>query len=243
MLYLTGRFFLNIFFCLVLVDSLPGTVPLNLDTVLFLEKGHKALGKVFDVLGNVSSPIYCIRFNSNNEIKQKNIKIGETVFVAPRTEHTSFVILSELMKNKGSDASRENDNENSSESEYSDDEKERNARAVKSGKTKTVQNTNPTHSNKRPRGRGGNQSRNWNPHQHNRGGGGDRGRGQYHSNYHHSWHSNYQNNSNQMTQSGPLYPNPYAPRFQAHQSGAIQNPVFPVPSTLFMRPPPPPPSN
>ena len=122
--------------------------------MLFLENGQRPLGKLFDVMGPVMHPFYCIRFNSKEHIKEKNIVKGAPVFYAPRTEHTSFVFLSELMKMKGrdlkknkyfiylifnfhfffhfflgSDASWENDNEPPpSHMDYSDDESERKSR-------------------------------------------------------------------------------------------------------------------
>lgn len=120
---------------LVLVDSLPGTVPLDLDTVLFLDKGNVALGRVFDVLGNISEPLYCVRFNSNEEIVAKGLTPGTPVFVAPKTEHTTFVILGNLMGEKGCDASWEHDIEPPLRCvDFSDDEEERSARKVRRGK-------------------------------------------------------------------------------------------------------------
>ncbi|XP_055836777.1 H/ACA ribonucleoprotein complex non-core subunit NAF1 [Episyrphus balteatus] len=114
---------------LVLVSALPGTVPLDLETVLFRDKGRKVLGEVFDVLGQVSDPLYCVRFNSNKEIKEKGIEVGQLVYVAPRTEHTQFIVLANLMKVRGSDASWENDVEPPPRFiDYSDDEEERSAR-------------------------------------------------------------------------------------------------------------------
>ncbi|XP_050091008.1 H/ACA ribonucleoprotein complex non-core subunit NAF1 [Anopheles aquasalis] len=114
---------------IVLVQSEPGVELLNLETVLFLERGKRTLGKIFDVIGQVNRPIYCVLFNSNQEVLAKNITVGMEVFCAPRTEHTSFIILSELMRMKGSDASWMNDNEPPPNMvEYSDDESERYAK-------------------------------------------------------------------------------------------------------------------
>uniref|UniRef100_A0A2M4CUX9 H/ACA ribonucleoprotein complex non-core subunit NAF1 n=1 Tax=Anopheles darlingi TaxID=43151 RepID=A0A2M4CUX9_ANODA len=114
---------------IVLVQSEPGVELLNLETVLFLDRGKRTLGKIFDVIGQVNRPIYCVLFNSNQEVLAKNITVGMEVFCAPRTEHTSFIILSELMRMKGSDASWMNDNEPPPHMvEYSDDESERYAR-------------------------------------------------------------------------------------------------------------------
>ncbi|KAH8412589.1 hypothetical protein KR009_003528 [Drosophila setifemur] len=114
---------------LVLVSVLPNSMLFDLDTVLFLEKGRKVLGEVFDVLGQVSDPLYCVRFNTNQQILDKGITIGDVVYCAPKTEHTQFVILSKLMQVKGSDASWEHDVEPPSRYiDYSDDDEEREAR-------------------------------------------------------------------------------------------------------------------
>uniref|UniRef100_A0A2M4BKA2 H/ACA ribonucleoprotein complex non-core subunit NAF1 n=1 Tax=Anopheles marajoara TaxID=58244 RepID=A0A2M4BKA2_9DIPT len=114
---------------IVLVQSEQGVELLNLETVLFLDRGKRTLGKIFDVIGQVNRPIYCVLFNSNEEVLAKNITVGMEVFCAPRTEHTSFIILSELMRMKGSDASWMNDNEPPPHMvEYSDDESERYAK-------------------------------------------------------------------------------------------------------------------
>jgi H/ACA ribonucleoprotein complex non-core subunit NAF1 len=113
---------------LVLVEAYPHSAALDIDSILFLNHGQKVLGSIFDVLGPVSSPIYCVRFNSHDEIVEKEINIGAKVFCAPRTPYTSFVILSNIMK-KGSDASWKNDVEPPTNLiEYSDDEQERKSR-------------------------------------------------------------------------------------------------------------------
>ncbi|XP_036222279.2 H/ACA ribonucleoprotein complex non-core subunit NAF1 isoform X2 [Bactrocera oleae] len=114
---------------LLLVSALPNSILLDLDTVLFLEKGKRVLGEVFDVLGQVADPLYCVRFNTNQHIQAKGINVGDVVYVAPKTEYTQYVILSSLMKMRGSDASWENDIEPPPRYlEYSDDEEEREAR-------------------------------------------------------------------------------------------------------------------
>ncbi|KAH8282552.1 hypothetical protein KR054_008333, partial [Drosophila jambulina] len=114
---------------LVLVSVLPNSQLFDLDTVLFLEKGRKVLGEVFDVLGQVADPLYCVRFNSNQNILDRGIKVGDVVYCAPKTEHTQFVILSKLMQIRGSDASWEHDVEPPARYvDYSDDEEEREAR-------------------------------------------------------------------------------------------------------------------
>lgn len=110
----------------MLVESLPNFAAVDIDTVLFLDKGNRTLGQVFDVMGNVSAPIYCVRFNSVADIADKKISVGLLVYVAPKTEHTNFIVLSKLMKDKGTDASWEDDIEPPDGCiEYSDDEEER----------------------------------------------------------------------------------------------------------------------
>ncbi|XP_067624094.1 H/ACA ribonucleoprotein complex non-core subunit NAF1 isoform X2 [Eurosta solidaginis] len=114
---------------LLLVSTLPNSILLDLDTVLFLEQGKRVLGEVFDVLGQVADPLYCVRFNTNQQIYEKGINIGDVVYVAPKTDHTHYVILSSLTKMRGSDASWENDIEPPPRYlDYSDDEEEREAR-------------------------------------------------------------------------------------------------------------------
>ena len=113
---------------LVLVGAYPHSAPLDIDSVLFLDNGKKTLGQVFDVIGQVSTPIYCIRFNKHEDIVSKNISLGSKVFCAPRTEYANFVVVSKIM-GKGSDASWKNDVEIPDNMiEYSDDEEERSAR-------------------------------------------------------------------------------------------------------------------
>ncbi|KNC31285.1 H/ACA ribonucleoprotein complex non-core subunit NAF1 [Lucilia cuprina] len=198
---------------LLLVSALPNSILLDLGTVIFLEKGQKVLGEVFDVLGQVADPLYCVRFNSNKQIKEKQINVGDVVYVAPKTQYTQYVILSNLMKIKGSDASWENDVEPPPRFlDYSDDEQEQLARRQLRNKDRPVDNDDPTkkprtmededantnryqQSNNSQRGRYNEQRNN------NRGGG---GRPRYNAPPHHnqqrapnpnhhrsSWHSNY----------------------------------------------------
>ncbi|VVC97881.1 unnamed protein product [Leptidea sinapis] len=61
---------------LVIVQAFPGTSAVDIDTILFLENGAKALGKVFDVFGPVREPHYCVRFNSPEHIVGRGIEIG-----------------------------------------------------------------------------------------------------------------------------------------------------------------------
>lgn len=114
---------------LVVIESLPGNPALDLDTVLFLDFGKRTLGHIFDVIGPVNQPIYCVRFNSAEHILEKTVSPGMSVFYAPKTEHTAYVFLEQLMKMKISDASWANDEEPPPNFlDYSDDEQERKAK-------------------------------------------------------------------------------------------------------------------
>ena len=114
---------------LVVVRALPGTAALDLDSILFLEKGRRTLGKVFDVIGRVSEPNYCVRFNSAEHVRERLVEVGAEVFCAPKTEHAAFVFVEQLRRMKGSDASWKNDKEPPQRFlDYSDDEEEREAR-------------------------------------------------------------------------------------------------------------------
>lgn len=117
---------------LVIVRAYPETPLVDLDSILFLDNGAKALGKVFDVFGPVTEPNYCVLFNSEDHVKERGVQPGMEVFIAPRTQHTKFVFLTELMKVKGSDASWLNDIEPPpSHVDFSDDEEERLANKAK----------------------------------------------------------------------------------------------------------------
>ena len=97
---------------LLVIESLPDLPALDLESVLFAreevggeEDELTAIGRVFDVIGPVTRPYYCVRFNSEEHIRSKNLKKGQQIFFAPKTEHTTFVFLEQLMKMKISDAS------------------------------------------------------------------------------------------------------------------------------------------
>ena len=97
---------------LLVIESLPDLPALDLESVLFARGDDeaqgddvKAIGRVFDVIGPVTRPYYCVRFNSEEHIQSKNLRKGQQIFFAPKTEHTTFVFLEQLMKMKISDAS------------------------------------------------------------------------------------------------------------------------------------------
>lgn len=161
---------------------MPNFAAVDIDTVLFLEKGNRTLGQVFDVMGNVASPIYCVRFNKAEDIVDKKITVGATVYVAPKTEHTNFIVLSELMNHKGTDASWEDDIEPPTGcGDFSDDEEERVARRSRNQQQRNRNRTSissdigdgplpnkvtvkqePNVGNQRGRNRRNNNRNNWN---------------------------------------------------------------------------------
>ncbi|XP_076047176.1 uncharacterized protein LOC143028641 isoform X2 [Oratosquilla oratoria] len=143
----------------VVVQALPGIPAIDLDSVLFLDCGQRVLGQVFDVFGPVHEPLYVVRFNSDDHIKERNIDIGASVYYAPSTEHTKFVIMSEITKVRGSDASWEHNNEPPRcYLDYSDDEEERISKNKNKKSSETMENHAPNEfipHQKRGRGDGG----------------------------------------------------------------------------------------
>ncbi|XP_042218534.1 uncharacterized protein LOC121863789 [Homarus americanus] len=115
----------------VVVAAFPNIPAIDLDSVLFLDQGKRVLGQVFDVFGPVQEPFYVVRFNSTEHVHGYKVELGDQVYFAPSTEHTSFVVISDLMKIRGSDASGLTGNElpPSECQDFSDDEEE--ARALK----------------------------------------------------------------------------------------------------------------
>lgn len=88
-------------YILVTITTNPGTPAFDIDTCLFIDDekdSKKPLGTIFDVLGPVSEPMYCIRFNSSDEVKELNVNKGTKVYAAPRSDLTRFVFLKELLK-------------------------------------------------------------------------------------------------------------------------------------------------
>lgn len=83
---------------LVIVKPKPGKPTLNIDTVLFIEKGKRVLGQIFEVFGQVTDPHYAVRFNNAQHIVDNNIKTGMVVYYCPNTPHTSLVFVTDLTK-------------------------------------------------------------------------------------------------------------------------------------------------
>lgn len=246
---------------LVLVESIQGVAALDLDTVLFLEKGNRTLGLIFDVLGQVAQPLYCVRFNSRAQIDEQKITIGLKVYCAPRSEHTSFVILNNLMTGRGSDASWKNDIEpDDKHLDYSDDEEERRARdAKRAERNKDKEPTKRQRPNCENQQRYSGNQRNFRGF--NRGYQGSGGPRQYSTNqyYPNSNYANAYNNNNWQYNMPPppIGPLPYNPNLPAVPGTSYINPyavpdpnMYPsmmyanpsvVPFNMAAPPPPPPP--
>ncbi|KAI5821221.1 Gar1/Naf1 RNA binding region-domain-containing protein [Pyronema omphalodes] len=80
-------------------------------------------GTVADTLGRVEEPLYTVRFNSSEEIKEFGLEEGTKVFYLP--DFAEYVFTQPLMQQKGTDASNIYDEEAAaSEQEFSDDEAE-----------------------------------------------------------------------------------------------------------------------
>lgn len=88
------KYYLN----LVVIQSFPNTPALDIDTVLFLDRGQRALGKIFDVFGPVQEPFYSVRFNSREHIQERDIRREQVVYCAPQTEYTSYIPVAQLLK-------------------------------------------------------------------------------------------------------------------------------------------------
>ncbi|XP_035492938.1 H/ACA ribonucleoprotein complex non-core subunit NAF1 [Scophthalmus maximus] len=128
---------------LVVIQSLRDTPALIDDSIIFTSD-RQAVGKVFEVFGPVSSPLYILRLNSVEQISSKGLKEGLTVYYAPAIkEYTGYILTQQLKLFKGSDASWKNDQEPPAEAlDYSDDEKEKQAkRKGKNSKKRRDNNT------------------------------------------------------------------------------------------------------
>ncbi|CAG7716818.1 unnamed protein product [Allacma fusca] len=117
---------INVVGCLVTIESFEKKPALDLNTVLFIEEGRKAIGHIFEVFGRTSQPYYCVRFNSPEHVKERGVEIGTLIYAAPGTEHTRYVFLAQLERLRGTDASWKDDHEAPNEFlDYSDDETEK----------------------------------------------------------------------------------------------------------------------
>uniref|UniRef100_A0A8D3DBB7 H/ACA ribonucleoprotein complex subunit n=1 Tax=Scophthalmus maximus TaxID=52904 RepID=A0A8D3DBB7_SCOMX len=81
---------------LVVIQSLRDTPALIDDSIIFTSD-RQAVGKVFEVFGPVSSPLYILRLNSVEQISSKGLKEGLTVYYAPAIkEYTGYILTQQL---------------------------------------------------------------------------------------------------------------------------------------------------
>jgi len=93
---------------------------------LICTEDRTSLGVVDEVFGPVASPLYTIRYNSNEDMPTDLLKLGTAVFFA---ESHSKVLVASKLDCKGYDASGANDEElPPHQQEFSDDEQEQLAR-------------------------------------------------------------------------------------------------------------------
>ncbi|XP_067673304.1 H/ACA ribonucleoprotein complex non-core subunit NAF1-like [Haliotis asinina] len=137
---------------LVIIQASKNMPALDEETVLFNEN-REAFGKIFEVFGTVASPFYSVRFNSVDDITNKNIAIGLSIYCAPKEqEYTQFVFVEQLKRIKGSDASWENNNEPPSWCvDFSDDEDEKRMKAKNRNKTAPEESNADDQLAKKPR--------------------------------------------------------------------------------------------
>ncbi|POR35587.1 H/ACA ribonucleoprotein complex non-core subunit NAF1, partial [Tolypocladium paradoxum] len=95
-----------------------------LDTGSLLCNADRAvIGVVAETIGKVLQPMYTVRFNSQDEVRELGIEVGTKIFYP--VDHASYVFTEPLKGIKGSDASNIHDEEvGDDEMEFSDDEKE-----------------------------------------------------------------------------------------------------------------------
>lgn len=205
--------------------------------------------------------MYCVRFNSNQQILEKRITVGSLVYVAPRTEHTNFVAVSDLMKNKGCDASWKNDIEPLNAQDFSDDEEERKARKTRRGRNNSTNESESGEAASPSSTQNGNNKRNTR----------QRTPRQRRGNFNRGGHNNYDRNHGPPAQDryyGPAgqdrnygppgYDRNYGPpanhswhqnlphsNQQSNWNSPMRNggQIGPFPQSLLLPPPPPPPSS
>ena len=104
---------------------------------LLVLEDRSVIGIVADTLGRVEEPLYTVRFNSADEVKELKVVEGGNVFYVPA--HSTYVFTKPLLAQKGTDASNLYDEEPAeSEQEYSDDEAEaRHKKRKKEGRKAT----------------------------------------------------------------------------------------------------------
>ncbi|KAI0059489.1 NAF1-domain-containing protein [Artomyces pyxidatus] len=95
---------------------------LDSETLLFFED-RTVFGYIYETFGPTYQPLYQVRFNQAYPLDLEKVRVSREVFHAP--QRSNFVFLSELQRQRGSDASNVHDEEPAEfELEFSDDEAE-----------------------------------------------------------------------------------------------------------------------
>ena len=70
--------------------------PLDLDTVVF-DKERNSVGRIFEIFGQVESPMYALRFNTPEDATK--LPVGTELYYAPESEAmTKKIFTLDLMK-------------------------------------------------------------------------------------------------------------------------------------------------
>lgn len=105
----------------VIIEGIEQHNPLNEGSILWITESRSPLGIVDEIFGQVKSPHYIVRYNSDSEVPT-GIQPGTLVSFVP--EFANHVLNDKTIYQKGYDASGANDEEVLDEEEFSDDEKE-----------------------------------------------------------------------------------------------------------------------
>ncbi|KAK3352597.1 Gar1/Naf1 RNA binding region-domain-containing protein [Lasiosphaeria hispida] len=107
----------------VIQSQTPGEVQVLERGSVLCKENRSVVGALTDILGNVRSPVYILRFSSEDEIKELGLEVGAQLFYS--VEHAVYAFTQVLKEIKGCDASNLHDEEvGQDEMEFSDDEKE-----------------------------------------------------------------------------------------------------------------------
>lgn len=107
----------------VIQSQNPGEIQVLERGSVLCKEDKTVIGALTDILGNVKSPIYTVRFATEEEITELGVVVGLKVFYS--AEHAVYALTQAIKEVKGCDASNLHDEEvGADEMEFSDDEKE-----------------------------------------------------------------------------------------------------------------------
>ena len=81
---------------LAMIKPKPGMYYLDVDTMLF-DENRKPVGRIYELMGLIESPIYNVLFPSEEEAK-KVLPVSKQVYFAPEApeEYTKILVISQL---------------------------------------------------------------------------------------------------------------------------------------------------